>query len=132
MRIGIQQTSGVSQRFKNWESLSRVAGCSTPHSVRASSRRFPVLLIHICAGLPRSQIGVTGTDPGRVIASPGNGTRVGAGMPCAIHAGSSRVRPKRSFGASPGAVVGGAGTFDGMFDRVDALMPAAADGSRCS
>jgi hypothetical protein len=120
MRNGIHHNHGLLQQFKNWESLSRIAGCSTPHSAGASSRRFPVLLSSRCAGLRlrRSSIDMTGMDPGQVITSPGNGAQWGAGTPAAIHAGSSKARPRRNSDASPGAVVGGAGTFDGMFDCV--------------
>ena len=123
MRIGIQDNYGLLPRLKNWESLSRIAGCSTPHSAGASSRRFPVLLSRRCAQIRRSSIDVIGMDPGQVIASPWNGAQRGAGTPTAIHAGSSKARPRRNSDASPVAVVGGAGTFDGMFDRVALLEP---------
>jgi hypothetical protein len=118
MRIGIQYNHGLLQRLKNWESLSRIAGCSTPRSAGASSRRFPVLPSRRCAQIRRSSIDMAGTDPGQVIASPWKGAQWGAGTRTAIHAGSSKARPRRNSDASPGAVVGGAGTFDGMFDRL--------------
>jgi hypothetical protein len=118
MRNGIHDNHGLLQRLKNWESLSRIAGCSTPRSAPASSRRFPVLPSRHCAAYERSSIDMAGTDPGHVIASPWNGAQWGARTPAAIHAGSSKARPRRNSDASPGAVVGGAGTFDGMFDRV--------------
>jgi len=124
MRIRIHHNHGLMQRSKNWDSLSRIAGCSTPHAAPASSRRFPVLLSNYCGAIRRSPIDMTGTDPGQVIAPPRSGAQGGARTPIAIHAGSSKARPRRNSGASPGAVVGGAGTFDGMFDRVVLHAPA--------
>jgi hypothetical protein len=123
MRGCIQQINGWSQQFKNWESLSWRAGWSTPHPIATSSRRFPVLLlpVDVCGRAIRRtieiEIGVTGTDPGRVIASPRIGAHWGAKRPMTIHVGSSKARLKRNSGASPGNAVGGAGTFDDMVDR---------------
>src|SRR4029453_13527461 len=51
MRIGIQDNYGLLPRLKNWESLSRIAGCFTPHSAGGSSRRFPVFFSQTRAGI---------------------------------------------------------------------------------
>src|SRR3954452_24290951 len=121
MQHGIRANNDTAQRFKDWESLSRRFGCSTPHPIDASSRRFPVLLIPAALDgrqSPHDQIDVTGMDSGRVIASPRIGAHGGGCRPIAIHVGSSKARPERTPGASAVAAVGGAGTFDDMFDRV--------------
>jgi len=114
MQRCIQASDTTSQQFKNWESLSRMTGCSTPHPAGASSRRFPVLFFGALDPIGRHAIRLdaTGTDAGRSSASP----RIGAQQ--AIHVGSSKARPRRSSGASPVEAVGGAGAFDDMFDRV--------------
>src|SRR5262245_37676110 len=112
------QPIGTLPRSKDWESLSYAVGCPTPHPIRTSSRRFPVLLRSAGVASRRIQIGETGTEPGRVIASPRIGAQVGATRPMAIHVGSSKGRLKRTSGASPVEAVGGAGPFDDMIDRV--------------
>jgi hypothetical protein len=113
MQRCIHASDKTSQQFKNWESLS-LTGCSTPHPVHASSRRFPVLFFSAIDRDGRCAVRVdsTGTEAGRFNASPRNGAQQ------AIHVGSSRARPRRTSGASPAEVVGGAGAFDDMFDRV--------------
>jgi len=114
MQRCIQASDTTSQQFKNWESLSRTTGCSTPHPARASSRRFPVLFFGALDrdGRRAIRLDAAGTDAGRFSASPRNGAQQ------AIHVGSSRARPRRNSGASPVEAVGGAGTFDDMIDRV--------------
>ena len=79
------QLEGRCHGSKNWESLSWPAGCSTPHPIAASSRRFPVLLSNARA-FRRFQIG-----------RDRNGSRSSHCVTKDRCAGGRRSRPLRSM-----------------------------------